>query len=406
MQNKETAISSDIALYDLLKYDGIISRLNTYVPASPESGYQPNQLITFAMPQEAIDFRNSSFQFTVSASAPGSTYAYFNSDIRSIIRRMTVSFGSKIVLDIQNQNLLFNITNELKDPLWASYNGLILNGTGSQVQRQADFTNANRVYSVQLYNMNSELLSQVLPLQKLSMNMYVNIYLAAANECITTDSVNPTFTVNNCQFHYSSLVMSQTWENLWDAKIPKSIAYNYITYENAFDTSLLANGISRASKTLNYRYTSLNGIIFVMRPSANINSLTAVDKLNRYDFNNLNLCQVRIGGYTQPSDNTANLSDRLTMVCEMFGLSTKNPLAGALNFGSTSFVGAVNLARHPYSSQTNNSSINGINTSISSALILDLGFSAPLSQAYTLDIYAVAENSIVFTTNGSLVWEN
>jgi len=405
MSKQELAISSDIALYNQLKYDGIVSRLNSYVPAQPESGYGPNQLITFQLPMESLDLRNHSFQFTVTASAPGSTYACFNSDIRSVIRRITVAFGSKVVLDIQEQNLLFNMLNYLNDPQWYDYNGKITNATGDQPSREALFTNPNYVYAVQLYNLKSELLAQVLPLQKLSLQMYINIYLAPASECILTDSPNPTYTLNNCQFHYSSLVMSNSWESLWNSKIPDGIAFNYTNFENTFDTSILPSGITRASKTLNFRYTSLNGIIFVMRPSANVSSLTAVDKLNRFDFNSLNVCQVRIGSFTQPSDNTANLSDRLTMVYEQFGITSKAPIKLASNFGSTSFVGCVNFSRHPYSSQTNNASINGINTSISSALILDLGFSTPLPAAYTLEVFAMSECSVIFTPNGSVVWE-
>lgn len=402
----ETGIPSDLALYNTLKYDGVISRVNSYQPASPQSNYQAGQLITFQMPLEFLDFRNMSWQFTIQGSVTGGTFARFNSDIRSIIKRMTIVFGSKVVYDCQHQNLLFNITNQIKDVNWAAGPGTILNGTGSTTQRNADFTNPNRVYAVQLYNQRAELLSSALPLQKLNMQMYINLYLAPANECVETDGTNPNYIVNNNQLHISSLIPSSGWEQRFASRIPQGISFNYLNFENAFDTSILGVGVSRASKTLNFRYTSLTGIIFVMRPSAGLQNPATLNKLSEYDFNNLNSCSIRLGSFQQPTDQDTNYADRYTMAVELFGKSTQLPLALAQNFNTTNFVGAVNLAKHPFEEMNSSNSVNGVNTSISSALILDMSFSSPLSQNYTLDVYAMSECSVIWQPNGSIIWEN
>lgn len=403
---KSLGIPQNLSLQETVELSGVLSRINSYQPASPQSNYYPGQQITFQLSNDFLDFRNHSWQFTIAASSPGSTYARFNKDIRSIIKRLTISFGSKIVYDCNNQNLLFNIMNNLKDIQWADNQGKLLNGTGDTTSRGSDFTNASRTYAVQLYNVRQDLLSQVLPLQKLGISLFINIYLAPVNECIETDGLTPTYVVNDNQFHISALVASQEWDNLYNAKIPKGIRYCYKNYENAFDSSLLTAGITRASKTLNFRYTSLTGLICVMRPSANVNNLAISNKLNTYDFNNLNRFNVRIGSYVNPTDDLTNYGDRYTAFCELFGKSTQDPIQAGVNFNSTNFMIAANLSKHPFYQQNEQCLSNGMNTSVSSALIVDFGFSSPLSQNMTLDIYGISENAIVFQANGGIVWEN
>jgi hypothetical protein len=403
---QETGIPNDLNLYNVLKYDGVISRINSYQPANPQNGYAPGQLLTFQMPMEFLDFRNGSFQFTLTNTAPGSTYAYFNRDIRSIFKRITLSFGSKVIYDCQNQNLLYNIMDLLKDPQWKEYNGKVLNSTGSQAERTADFNNPNRVYAVQLYDLRQELLSHALPLQKLNVQLYINIYLAPVNECITTDSLTPNYTLNNAQFHISSLIASPGWNSLYDSRISMGIPYSYINFENQYDSSILTAGTTRASKSLNFRYSSLTGIIAVMRPSANIQNLTAVDKLNNFPPLNLNTCQLRIGSFVQPTDDLANLADRFSMLCELFGKSTQIPMDAALLWDTSTFIIAQNLSKHPFSQSGNNIDTNGINTSISNNMILDLSFSVPLPANYTLDVFAMSECSVVFQQNGGIIWNN
>lgn len=398
-------LPDSLSLYEVSSYGGIKTRVDSYSPSMPQSGYLPGQIITFQLPLQNLDLRNSSWQFSLNCTAPGSTYAYFNKDIRSIIQRMTLSFGSKIIFDCQNANLLFNVMDQLKETAWADSAGKLLYGTGDQVSRQADFTNVNRYYCVQLYNLNSELLSFILPLSKLNVQLYINIYLAPVANCITTDSLAPTYVVNENQFHCSFLETTPEWEQLWAAKISRGIAFNYLNYENTFDSSLLTAGISRASKTLQFRYSSLVGIIFVMRPLANINSQTAVDKLSRYDFNNLSGVQCRIGSFVTPTDITTNFGDRYTMLMQQFGYSTKVAYAASQNFNTTNFIGAVNFSRHPYQRMDASTSINGIDTSINSAVILDLTFSSPLGANYSIDIYGLSECSVVFLSNGGINWQ-
>lgn len=403
--SKSLGIPQNLSLQQQVELSGVLSRINSYVPSTSQSSFSPGQQITFQISNDFLDFRNHSFQFTVNASKVGGTYGRFNKDIRSIIKRMTISFGSKIVLDINNQNLLFNMLNNLKDLNWPEYQGKILNGAGDTTSRNTDFTDTARTYAVQLYSMKEELLSKVLPLQKLGLSLFINLYLADPSECIETDGSSATYTVSNCQLHIAALVASQEWDNLYMSKIPQGIKYCFRNYENQFDSSLLSAGISRASKTLNFRYSSLTGIIMVMRPSANINNLAANDKLCAYDFNNLNRFNVRIGSYVCPTDDLTNYSDKYAALCELFGISTTQTIFAGLNWSTNNFMICQNLSKHPYYQNQENCLTNGVNTSVSSAMIVDMGFSAPLAQNYSLDIFAISENAVVFQSNGGIIWE-
>ncbi len=406
MNTTTELIPDSLSLYETVKFGGILNRANSYQPSQGQSGYQPGQLLQFTMPSEFLDLQNHSWQFTIQGSSVGGTYARFNNDIRSIVKRLTIAFGPKVVYDCNNQGLLYNIMNQLKDVNWNSGAGKILNGTGSQAERNGYFTNPNKVYAVQLYNMHTELLAKVLPFQKLNVQMYINIYLAPAAECIETDGTSASYVVNNNQFHIASLIPSAGWDSEFNSKIPRGISYNYVLYENTFMTNLLNAGITRASATLNFRYSSLLGIFGVMRPSAGLTSFATNNKLSEFDFNNLNQVQLRMGSYVNPVDPTTSNADCYTMVCENFNKSTQDSLALPINYDSNNFIFAINLSKHPWVNPTQNLSVNGYNSSVSTAIILDLGFSSALSQNYSLDIYAQAESSVIWQVNGAIQWQN
>lgn len=404
----KTLLPDNLAIYDMNSYGGVVSRKSGYVPAQPQSGYQPGNKIMFSLPMEFMDLRKATFQFTVQGTpGAGATYTRFNVDMRSVINRIIIQFGSRTVYDCQGQNLLFNITNNTHLSTWASTSGVITNGTGSTVQRNADFLNANRVYAVELYNLpNSELLSYPLPLHKLGSQVYVTLYLADPSTCIESDGTAPTYVLNNCQWHYDSLTPSEGWNSMYNDQIPRGVAYNYLNFEQMFDSSILTAGTTQASKTLTFRYSSFLGIIAVMRPLASINSLTANNKLSTFNLNSLNVAQLRIGTFTQPIDQARSPADLYLMFCQLFNKSAYDPLAAAVNFDSSNFVLAINLAKHPHQKIDQNTSISGINTSISNSLILDLGFSTPLPANYTLEVYGISECSVIFQPNGSITWEN
>lgn len=398
-------LPESLALSEVYKYGGIRSRINNYFSAIPESNYTPGQTIMLQCPMELVDFRSHSLEFTVTGTpGTGATFTRFNKDIRSIFQRMVIKFGGKVVYDCQNQNLLFNLLDGTYDFNWEDSCGLIALGTGDATQRNADFLNPNRVYSVQLYGLGPEFLNKILPLQKLQVQLTIELTLANPNVCIECDGTDPKYQVNNVRMHYASLVPDDNWNSLYNNKVASGINYNFISFDNFTTSTLLPAGVQNASAVLTYRYTSLIGLIAVMRPSANIYNLATLNKLNTFDFNNLSDAQVRIGGYVQPQDVSRNVPDCLQMYCELFNLSMRSAFISSTDFGSTSFVLAIPLSKHPREWNDSQGSIQGINTSIANNIVFDMKFNVPIPANTTVDFFALSEQSVIFNANGSISW--
>lgn len=402
---KKIGLPESLALNELYKYGGVKSRINNYFSAIPESNYTPGQIIKLQYPMELIDSRSHSLEFTVTGTpGVGATYTRFNKDIRSIFNRMVIKFGGKTVYETVNQNLLFNILDGTYDYNWEDTAGLIALGTGNATQRNADFINPNRIYSVQLYGLSAEFLNKVLPLNKLQVQMTVELTLEIPSKCIESDGTNPSYTVNNVRMHYASIVPDDNWNNMYNNKVTSGINYNFVSFDNFQTTTLLPAGTQSSTAILTYRYTSLIAIIMVMRPTANINNLASNDKLNTFNFNNLSEAQVKIGGYNQPQDRQRNVPDSLQMYCETFNLSMRSAFISATDFGTNSYVLAIPLSKHPREWNDSNGSISGINTSIANNILLDIQFNTALPANMTADFFALTEQSVIFNANGSISW--
>lgn len=417
-------LPDDLALSDIMSYGGVVSRVNTYASAIPQGPYVPNQEIQIQLPMEMIDFRNHALEFTIQGSqtgtAPTANTLAFNSDIRSVFKRIRIQLGSQIIYDCTNQNVLFNLLDLKNESTWPSTVGKLNYGTGTLAQRSATFL-ASTSYAVQLYSLNSELMRKILPLNKLGVQGIITITLASANECIEylggdgTTAVS--YAVNNVQLHYASLNSSDSWNNMYDNRV-KSKGYavwNYVNYENQYYTSTFNSGLTQASQALSFRYSSMLGIIAVFRPAAGLMSFNSQNKLSNFEFPSISNAQLRIGSYVQPINATTSIQDLYTMFVEIFGMSIKFPSSASVGFSLTNgqvtqaapgtFVLAINTSKHPFEKVDSNSSINGINTAIANNLILDLQFSVALPVTYQMDIYAISEQSILFNANGSVTYQ-
>jgi hypothetical protein len=389
--------------------DGVAARNSSYVNAQQPNGLGPTQMVTFELPQELLDLRSSTFQFTVTGTAGGgATFTRFNQDIRSIIKRVVIRFANKYVADTQNMGLWYNITNYTKPVNWSTSTGTIAYGTGSTAQRNALFSNSTYIYAVQLYNLDSSLFNEVLPLNKLGVQCYFDIYFAPANECIESDGTNPTYTVNNMQLHFASLVPTQGWLEKYDSSVSRGISYSYCAIDNISDTALLPAGISQANKILTFKYQSVIGLVMVMRPLSNVNSFSALDKLNNFQYNNTNVAYVKIGSQQYPINSNQSASDMLCMFADQFGLSMRKDFAAATNWisgSAQSFIVCIPLAKHIKEfEKVQNCSVDGLNTSIGTSINFQIQFSSPLGAAQQADFFCLSESSITFNPNGSITW--
>lgn len=397
------AFPPPLGLEKELSYVGLLARNAAFVSFIPEGPYNAGQIAYVDFPNTMMDLRKAFLHFTVTGTpGTGSTYNRFNFDIRSIIKRVEVLIGSRVVVDISNFNVLSNMLNNLMDVNLFSTVGQISGGTGSQAQRNAAF--ANSTYDVQMYHFNTSFFQSILPLQKLATNVRLRLTFANANECIETDGTNPTYVVSNLQFHYNVLIPDEKFNSLWDSKIRgDGIHWTYETFSNFQTTNLLANGTNNATQILNYKFNSLLGVLMVMRDSANIYNFAANDKLNKYNYNGLNLFRLRISSQSYPIDPSRSIGDLYFALIETFGISARFPTYGSTNYGSSSFIAGVPLAKHTLENR-DGADIGGLATVLGTSILCDMGFSSPLDGNNTVDFFSIQHNTITFLPNGSIEW--
>lgn len=411
--NATNILPSALVLNDQYNWGGVLARSQGYISASPEGPYLPNQKAQISMPLELVDLRNSTLQFTVTGTAgTGATYTRFNSGIKSIIDRITIQFGSKVILDIQDYNVVSLMQDLRLDLNWQDTVGALNFGYGSTAVRNSRFLDPTYVYAVQLYSVHQDFLHTILPLQKLGVQLILNIYFAPANQCIESDGTNPTYAVNNLQLHYSSLVPTPNWDQMYNEKVRSDNppSFVYCGYDAQEDTNTCLAGITNFSKVLTYKYTSLNCVMVLFR-SGNLESVSVNDKLNNFAYPNITSAYLKIGSVQYPQDNSTNLGDRFSMLCECWGISMQNqPIKASQNFASGtpgSFILAFPLSKHPYEqNEDDNVNSQGIDTSIATSIVLNVQFGTALASNLTMEVIGIYNNCITYNSNGSITWYN
>lgn len=404
---KSLAYPKILGLEEEFRYVGLLARNQSFVsPSGGENGYKAGQQIIFELPNSFLDLRKSFLQFTLTGTpGTGSTYNRYNYDIRSIIQRITVQASSKVIYDIDNWNILNQMLNYLEEPNLSTTIGQLSYGQTSQVQRDTDFLNSNKYYAVPLYHMDNDFFHTILPLQKLAATIKITIYLAQPDVCIESDGTNPSFTVNNCQYHYNLLVADQNFDENWDEKVKSGkLTMSYETYSNYNATNLLLAGTSKATQSLTFKYNNLLGVMVAMRNSSSVFSLTTNNKQNIFNFNDLQDFRLRINSQSYPQDSSRlAIGDLYFALLEMFGLSGRNAYLGGTNYNSTSFIGGIPLSLHPYERESGGD-IGGISSVLGTSILCDFQFGTPLANSQTVDFFSLQTNTLTFLPNGTIQW--
>lgn len=404
---KKEGITKQLALEETYKLGGVLASNMGYVNARTPNNVLPNQTFTIELPLEMISLENSYLAFSMTTTTAVGGVSAFNFDIRSVIQRLWVTFGSKTVYDTQNYNVFSNIANNALDVNYATSQRIAL-GTGNLLQRQTDFNDPIKEYAVELYHFKRDFFHNVYPLHKLGVQCIINIQLAPATDCIETIGPNggSTYVMNNIKYYYRSIIPSENWTKRYDQRVVSpGVSYIYMGYDSIYDTSILSAGITSAQKILNFKWTSLIGIACVFRNLPNIGDEMVADKLSDF-FNPMVIsAQLRLGSMTFPLFNIRNNSEMMLEWMRLFGANTRGSVFGGQFYDTTSFIVGFPLSKHPkeITSDDTNNSIDGLNSSISSGMILDLKFGMPLvAGGYRLDVVALYESSLTFNPNGSI----
>lgn len=403
--NVRRALPKDIALQENFKYGGVISRQDVYQQAE-QTNYLPNQKMQFYLPSNMSDLREHTIQFKINGTAYGApaTFTRFEQGISCIFNRLEILFGSTTVMDIVNPNLLKSIIRYASPKNYTDSTGKLLEGTGDATARNADFANAARVYAV---NFKCGLLNKVLPLNKVASQLVIRLTLADPLDCLVTDNVTGTagtYQVIDPEFHYSVLVMSAEWNNLYDKLVKERGGINicYRTFSNFQSTNSLLTGVQNSQVVLPFRYSSLLSIMYVMRNSADLQNPLIEGKTTQFNFNNISGSRYKIDSVYYPTDTTRSVQDLYTEFLDTWNLGYYSDVLIGENYESTTFVQAQPLAKHIKDNRDINGSINGLNTTSSgTSIVNEVRFSAGIPQAQEVNFWACHENVVKFLPNGS-----
>lgn len=413
--NQSPILPNDMLINPELNYGGVIARTQTYIlPSTGAGNYGPQGKIQFTFPNEMMDFKNSTFQFTLNGTAGGgATYTRINQGIKSIINRITVQAGSKTILDINNYNQVSLLNDLSKDFNLQSTSLKVAMGYGTPTERNNYFASSTKVYAVQLYSLHEEFWHAIMPYNMTKVQLVMNIYLEEANKCIESDGTNPTFTINNCEYHYSSLVPSDGWVNMFNQRlssVDNFPTYSYNSYDVIEDQSLCQVGVSNISKVLTFKYSQLSGIGIIFRNLAGIDSFATNNKLNNFVYPAITNRQLKIGGISFPNDQQSSNPDEFSMLCEYYDTSMQRvPLGFAVNYDGTGVAPSTYglffpLAKFPYQEEDDGIKSQGLSTDIGTNIVLSISFSAPLPSALVMTVFARYNNTIIYNSNGTVSW--
>lgn len=416
-------IPSALAMEQEFCYEGVLASNYTFVNPStsigPYNGGRGTK-ISINLPQEMIDLRDSYLEFTVTASA-GNTAGLtcsFVQDIRSIFSRMAISFGSQTVIDIQEYNRLQNIFDYMNMPQWYDYDGAVLVGAdSSQAARQGYFTNANKKYACRLgFTKGIEsIFYRILPLQKLATSLKIDLYLEDPANCISTSAavtgtVPPSYTVNNVEFHYMTIVPTNSLDSRLNATIAKrDLTFTCRGFDSLIDSSIASSGSTSFSKILTYKYADFLGVVMAFVPSATVSSYTSDVKMKYFYNPNITALRLKVGGQYYPTDSTTVDSDVYGRYLEMFGQSTENVHTAALAWNyngsapaTASYIPCCPVAKYPNEIYADGREVvPGLDTSIATSMQIDVQFGTALPANMTVYFWAIYNYTVVFEPNGS-----
>lgn len=406
MNNYRRAIPAEIQPQPPFKYEGsVLVRSDTYTQAERNIN-RSRQEVKFYLPNEMSDFRDATLQFKIDATpGTGGSFTRFNQNISCIIQRFRIQFGSTTVVDVDNYNVLHQIL-ALTDPVdYNTSTGIIMEGTGGAAARNADYTDANRVYALKIRGVG--LLKKILPLHKISTQMQIILTLADPNNCIETDHTNTAainYNMVDPEFHYSVLSMSDEWNSTYDSFVSSNGGYDLVfrVFDSIVNSGSFLAGNTQVQIQLPFRFNSLLGIMYVSRDTADVDDFTALDKLNTFNELSLDAQRYKINSSYYPLDSSRSIADYLSTFMDMFNIDYHTDFVGAVNFRTSSFVAAHFVGRHPKDNR-NMVALNGLQTSTAgTSIINESRFAAPLANNQTVNFYAFHETFMTILPNGSI----
>lgn len=363
--------------------------------ASPSPSSQNK--FNFTIPNFGLFRPGSSYlSFEASTSAPGAGFTRFSDGIHTIFERLRITWGSLVVEDIEDVNLLTSMyyrmgaSQDWKDSVGIKY------GFGTTGQRNTAATTAR--YSIPLF---SDFLkfSKDIPVGEVEVPLRIELTLAPAADCLESDQVNPTYTLTDVKLVVEMIDVDQSVAGQLSQQVKTNSIH--IPYRSFARYTENLTGISNQVK-INSSHTNVKYLLSVMRVQANLSVATTIGKFDVYAFNGLTSVQSRINGRLHPQEaiecrgGASELYQELLKVTKT-GLLTHDytSFAAANLYGSSQSV--IGLLMEAF--ESSGGLVSGQDTSKNSAnLELHLNFSGAPA-ATQLDTF-VAFDSVIKLSGG------
>lgn len=252
---------------------------NDYGNAGPSSN-----LIQFTLPSSQIlDFGRGYLRFTASCSQTGGTYCRFSDNIATVINRATIQVGSVIGQDSPQYDLWQNIPAQtFADPLYASSVGYMMQGFGSQTQRNTWGAGNQYVIPIQF----GMLAASPLLLPLMSQQVLLRLYVNNSQNVLESDGTSATYSLTNIALSLDSFEFPSGSSYLADLRSKLNNEGKLeISYQQYDHGNFNITGAGQQSIQLPVKKSSVRAFIGIMRDSATINSLSTQNKFESYNYN-------------------------------------------------------------------------------------------------------------------------
>lgn len=390
-------------------YGAIADRSEVYVNADQPNNITPGTVSYIRLPKaELSDLRGSTLEFQAAPSATGGTYVRFSQPIATVIDRVRVLANSTLLDDEIGFNRIYSMKLMTEDNTeWAS-SLQITDGVGSTATRNG-WAGASPNYQIQLGYI-VDLLNRVLPIGYLGNNQItIEIYWSQALYCVECDGTNPTYVVNNLQYHYANINVTDNYKRMLNDKFKAGgVQFSYRAFDN-YVGSYTAGTNSTVYTTLPFKHRKALAIMYVAIPTANLTTTSDNDKFITFsNYTAYNSSRLKINNKYIPSDRVLNSWEQFLQTMDAFDVPYKNNSYIANNWlTGQAFIIGQTIAQSPRNVSDDNKIIQGIDISQgNSNCIAEITFGTALSAQQTVfyfcEYYAICSidsNGVISVTD-------
>jgi hypothetical protein len=270
-----------------------LPRLCVYAPADKAS-ILPSTSFKVVLPRDYLLAGSNQpvrMRCYATATGTGGTYIRFINNIASaLFNRITIKIGHTTVQDIDNFNVINNLFTEMQlTSDWASNAGVLAGHQGVSARNTAS---AGKYYEFELHIM--RLMGSLLPTYLRSQEITLEFFTNPATSALETDKTSPTYTVTDFEAICDCIY-------LHDQKRIEAVSNNLvIPYESyKVQSQTIASGLTSYNVKLNANFKNLQGLAVVFLIDGDLADMTANDRFETFQKDNLKSMVVKINGQRQ-----------------------------------------------------------------------------------------------------------